>query len=212
MTWILPNMREGIYVYKSPVCLHYTHTHTQTLFALFHRPWRYCNNISRGPGITSKSCLAKLTLELPLQCGETLSDVTYETHRFGKKNTIRCASLLNTSLSKQRSYCCLLVPQQRYEVCVHRAREAICAASKCVLIQSERCACVYVHVRGRQTFFFPDPQLPQTRARTHTHLAQEFSTSVNNVVLLTRETDWERNKAVSNPIWAERRPIWKVTK
>lgn len=57
---------------------------------------------------------------------------------------------------------------------------------------------------------FPDPQLPQTQA--YTHLTQEFPTSVNNVVLLTCETDLEGNKAVSNPIWAERRPIWKVTK
>lgn len=34
---------------------------------------------------------------------------------------------------------------------------------------------------------FPDPQLPQTQA--YTHLTQEFPTSVNNVVLLTCETD-----------------------
>lgn len=51
-----------------------THTHTHTGCHVSSSLTSYCSSISRVPGGTLKSCLAKLTLELPLK---TLRDVIY---------------------------------------------------------------------------------------------------------------------------------------
>lgn len=110
-----------------PVCVsQYTHT-PDSACLVSSSLTSYCSSISRGPGITSKSCLAKLTLGLPLQ-----RDVIYEMDCFEK--TSRDAWHIYSHVAWVQKYVPLIIDKILLSTYSSMKTQLSCILMRCVRV------------------------------------------------------------------------------